>query len=73
MIIQELIDMCGDGTGQVTLVINRKPTGNGIRLTRWSGPIGYILCVNRDGNTVARFDAGAILRWVDRQKKKGLL
>ena len=67
----ELRNACGDGTGQLTLVLPRQPSGSGgIRLTSRSGPIGYVLCVNADGNTVARFDCKAILRWLDRQESR---
>lgn len=31
------------------------------------------MCCNRDGNTVARFDCGAILKWLDRMEKEGRL
>ena len=66
----ELRNACGDGTGQLTLVVPRQPTtsSGGIRLTPYSGPIGYVLFVNADGCTVARFDCKAVLRWLDRQE-----
>jgi hypothetical protein len=65
---QEMREQCGNGFGSVSLRIPRMPTGEGIRLTPHSGPVGYVMCC-RDGYTVARFSAAAILRWLDRQER----
>lgn len=72
MNFNDLRTACGDGTGQVTLVLPRQPSAsaNGIRLTTQGGPVGYVVCVNHQGNTVARFDCKAILRWIARMEKK---
>ena len=67
---QELRKACGDGIGQVSLVVPRNPPASGrIRLFGKSGPVGEVLCVNATGRTVARFDAASVLRWLDRQEK----
>ena len=53
----ELRDLCGDGTGSVTLRIARESSnGYSIRLLPRSGPRGIVTCY-RDGLTVARFSA----------------
>lgn len=71
---QQLREACGDGKGQVSLVIPRQSSnGYSIRLLPRSGPRGVVMCCNRDGNTVARFDCGAILKWLDRMEKEGRL
>ena len=62
----KLRDLCGDGTGSVTLRIARESSnGYSIRLLPRSGPRGIVTCY-RDGLTVARFSAKALLRWLDR-------
>jgi len=68
---KKMREACGDGTGQMTLILPRQPSGYdaGIRLTPRSGPIGHVLCVNANGGTVARFDCKAVLRWLDRQER----
>ena len=70
MTLEEMRQACGDGTGQVTLVIPREPTAEGIRLTPTSGPVGYVLNVQK-GQTLARFSSRALLRWLDRQERAG--
>lgn len=66
MTIDELRDACGDGTGSIIVVLNRVPTGEKIRLTTGGGPLGEILCVNSQRKTVARFEASAVLKFLNR-------
>lgn len=62
----ELRALCGDGTGTVTLRIERRHTGGSIvRLLARSGPRGIVVG-SRGGATVAQFSAKALLRWLDR-------
>ncbi len=59
--MQELAENAGD---EIVLVIPPPLSkGEKIRLCRKSGPLGQILCVNRKGNTVARFSAKSVLAW----------
>lgn len=70
MTLSDLRAICGDGTGDVGLRINRESTnGYSIRLLPRSGPRGIVMCC-RDGKTVARFSAKALLRWIDRMEGK---
>lgn len=71
MRIDELKAACGDGTGEVLLEIPRQPTGVGIRLTPRYGPIGRVICVKRNGKTVASFNAEAVLRCIAKQEGGG--
>lgn len=68
MNLDELKQLCGDGVGQVSLRIPRQSSnGYTIRLTPRSGPIGAVVC-GSDDYVIARFDAKALLRWIEKQK-----
>lgn len=56
------------GGGAVMLVLPGPP-GRGAtrRMCGKRGPRGEIINVNRDGNSVCRFDAWAVLRFLDQQ------
>jgi len=69
MKVEEIREACGDGVGCVTFRIPRLPSGKGIRLTPRSGPVGYVMCCG-DDYTVARFNARAVLQWLDRQVQR---
>lgn len=70
MTLSDLRALCGDGTGTVSLRVNRESTnGHSIRLLPRSGPRGEVMCY-RDGKTVARFSAKALLRWINRMEGK---
>lgn len=74
MEIAELRQACTEiasrGGGAVMLVLPGPPgRGFGRRLCGNRGPRGEIINVNKAGDSVCRFDAAAVLRFLDRQEQ----
>lgn len=70
MLVTDLRNLCQPG-GTVILRIRRRknPRGNP-RLCGRSGPVGVIICVRPDADyEVAKFDAAAVLRFLDRKQR----
>ena len=69
MTIDELRKQCEksirDGWDGVVLVLPWVSKGEKIRLCKSSGPLGEILNVNSNGETVARFSAKKLLEYID--------
>ena len=59
---QDIID---DGHEALVLEIQRRPTGNGMRLLGKRRPVGEVLCVNGKGHSVVRFKAAGVIKYLD--------
>ena len=55
------------GIDCVVLVLPWQGRGDRLRLLKTRGPFGELLCENPAGETVCRFDAKKILKWIEKE------
>ena len=68
MTIDELKQACQNAldSGSQSVILVTAST----RLFRTKGPVGELLCENRNGARVVRFDAAKVLRYLEKAEKQ---
>lgn len=76
MNLRDLKQACEANTGgdNLSLVLQRVPTGERIRLLPRGGPLGHVLCVEKQNRrTVAMFSKQAVLAWIRKQMENPII